>query len=141
MITGPASVSGPAVPLRRLLSRCTRNGVAVALVFPPRPLVPKVLAPPAGAESAPPQTELSAQETGKVLALARQEALSGLFSGWRIWSDEHGWHARRRQARYLQARASGAPAYCVHARTPRLAAQLCWQQAADDHASRGCHAG
>jgi hypothetical protein len=76
-----------------------------------------------------------------VLARARLEALSGLFPGWRIWLDQHGWHARRRQSPYLQVSNQGAPAYYVHGRTPTsLAAQLCWQQAADEHAPEGCSA-
>jgi hypothetical protein len=72
-----------------------------------------------------------------VLARARLEALSGLFPHWRIWLDQAGWHARRRQAAYLQACTGGTPVYSVHAATPAaLAAQLCWQQAADQHPPR-----
>jgi hypothetical protein len=67
--------------------------------------------------------------------------LSGLFPDWRIWMDNRGWHARRRQSPYLQISRSGAPAYCVRADSPAdLAAQLCWQQAADRHAPDGCPA-
>ncbi len=78
---------------------------------------------------------------GGLLARARLEALSGLFPGWRIWLDERGWHARRRHTPYMQVSSEGAPAYCVHADSPAdLAAQLCWQQAADRHAPDGCAA-
>jgi len=74
-----------------------------------------------------------------VLTRAGVEALSGLFADWRIWADEHGWHARRRGDGYLQAYRRGAPAFCVHAVSAgELAAQLRWQQAADIHAPAGC---
>ena len=37
--------------------------------------------------------------------------------------------------------APGAPAFCVHAGGPaELAAQIHWQQAADEHAPAGCSA-
>jgi hypothetical protein len=138
LITGPAAVTSPVARLRRLLTRCTRNGVVVALVFPARPPAYWPAASPASTETAPALIELSAQETREVLAKARQEALSGLFPGWRIWPDQRGWHARRRQPRYLQVRTSGAPAYCVHARTAAgLAVQLHWQQATDKDAFQG----
>jgi hypothetical protein len=76
-----------------------------------------------------------------VLARARVEALSGLFPDWRIWLDERGWHARRRGTPYMQFGRDGAPAYYLHADNPAdLAAQLCWQQAADRHAPGGCAA-
>jgi Resolvase, N terminal domain len=74
-----------------------------------------------------------------VLTRAGVEALSGLFADWRIWADQHGWHARRRSDGYLQAYRRGAPAFCVHAvSAEELAAQLRWQQAADIHAPAGC---
>jgi hypothetical protein len=80
-----------------------------------------------------------AREVWGVLARARIEALSALFPAWRIWLDRAGWHARRRDAMYLQIRQEGAPAFSVHADSPTdLAAQLCWQQAADRHAPDGC---
>lgn len=73
-----------------------------------------------------------------VLPRARLEALAAIYPDWRIWLDQHGWHARRRDG-YLQEYRPGAPAFCVHADTAtRLAAQLCWQQAADAHAPYGC---
>jgi hypothetical protein len=74
-----------------------------------------------------------------VLTRAGVEALSGLFAGWRIWADDHGWHARRRSDGYMQAYRRGAPAFCVHADSAgELAAQLHWQQAADIHTPAGC---
>jgi hypothetical protein len=73
-----------------------------------------------------------------VLEQAGCEALTGLFPRWRIWTDKHGWHARRKGG-YLQNFHQGSPAFCVHARGPvELAAQLHWQQAADEHAPHGC---
>jgi hypothetical protein len=75
-----------------------------------------------------------------VLEEAGREALADLFPLWRIWVDDHGWHARRRGG-YLQNFHYGAPAFCVHAPGPvELAAQLRWQQAADEHAPSGCSA-
>lgn len=75
-----------------------------------------------------------------LLADAGREALTGLFPNWRIWTDDHGWHARRRGG-YLQDFHYGAPAFCVHAPDAvSLAAQLHWQQAADRHAPFGCSA-
>jgi hypothetical protein len=51
------------------------------------------------------------------------------------------WHARRRGEGFVQGYRPGAPAFCVHAETAAgLAAQLRWQQAADDHAPDGCRA-
>jgi hypothetical protein len=49
-----------------------------------------------------------------VLARVRIEALTELFPGWRIWLDETGWHARRRDTTYLQLHLDGAPAFSVH---------------------------
>lgn len=71
---------------------------------------------------------------------ASREALADLFPQWRVWTDEHGWHARRRGG-FLQNFSYGAPAFCVLARDPvELAAQIRWQQAADEHAPAGCSA-
>jgi len=75
-----------------------------------------------------------------LLREAGLEALAGLFPGWRIWTDEHGWHARRKGG-YLQKFHVGAPAFSVHAPgAVDLAAQLRWQEAADEHAPSGCSA-
>jgi len=83
----------------------------------------------------------SSAEQWDVLPRARLEALAALYPAWRIWLDEHGWHARRRNG-YLQDYRPGAPAFYVRADTAtELAAQLCWQQAADTHAPYGCAAG
>ena len=74
----------------------------------------------------------------EALAEAAVEALSDEFPGWRIWADPSGWHAFRRGP-YLQHFYRGAPAFAVQAPGPvQLAAQLCWQQAGDRHAPRGC---
>jgi hypothetical protein len=73
-----------------------------------------------------------------ILADAGARALTDLYPCWWIWTDASGWHARRR-GRYIQDFRLGAPAFCVHADSPAvLAAQLRWQQAADDHAPFGC---
>jgi hypothetical protein len=73
-----------------------------------------------------------------LLAQAGREALAELFPRWRIWTDGHGWHARRRGG-FLQHYQSGAPTFAVHAATAvELAAQLRWQEAADEHAPVGC---
>jgi hypothetical protein len=140
LVTDPGAVTGTASYLMGLLFRCTRNGVIVGFLLPPAPAEPQpVPAPPAVPEEA--TAPLSPAQTWDVLARARLEALSGLFPDWRIWLDQHGWHARRRQSPYFQVSNQGAPAYCVHGRTPTsLAAQLCWQQAADEHAPEGCSA-
>jgi hypothetical protein len=74
----------------------------------------------------------------EILPRARLEALATLYPDWRIWLDQHGWHARRRNG-YLQNYREGAPAFSVHAETATaLAAQLCWQQAAETHSPYGC---
>jgi hypothetical protein len=139
LITEPGGVFGTAAHLMGLLARCTRNGVTVGFLLPPAPAGPPVLQPPVAADAPARPAVLDAREDWAVLARARLEALSGLFPDWRIWLDQRGWHARRRQANYLQVRRKGAPAYAVHADSPAaLAAQLCWQQAADEHAPNGC---
>jgi hypothetical protein len=135
MLAGQGMVSdgGPAL-LTRLLLACTKNGVAVELV----PLAPAAagggaaLPANAGGGAAPP--EPAARPPGprrthhqrpEVLTRLRVNALSGLFPGWRIWLDDYGWHARRRVGIFLQEFRSGAPAFCVHARSEvDLAAQL-----------------
>jgi hypothetical protein len=74
----------------------------------------------------------------ETLTGAAVEALTDEFPGWRIWADGCGWHAFRRGP-YIQQFQRGAPAFAVHASGPvQLAAQLCWQQACDRHAPRGC---
>ena len=139
LITEPGAVFGTAGHLMDLLARCTRNGVTVGFLLPPAPAGPPVMQPAAAAEPPARPAVLDAREDWAVLARARAEALSGLFPAWRIWLDQAGWHARRRQASYLQLCRKGAPAYSVHADSPTaLAAQLCWQQAADEHAPNGC---
>ncbi len=103
----------------KLLFACTKNGVRVELLPP---------VPPPG---------LSPGERRSVLARARLDALSGLFPDWRIWADGHGWHARRRDGVYWQEYRHGAPAFSVHAACAvGLAAQLSWQEAAEDRSAR-----
>ncbi len=132
LMTAPAS---PA-PLMRLLSRCTKLGVMVSFL---PPAGPAAAARPAAAVARKPADRLG--ENWAILARARLEALAAMFPDWRIWLDSHGWHARRRAAGYLQGYRPGAPTFCVHAGTAtELAAQLCWQHAADTHAPEGCHA-
>ena len=138
LITEPGAVFGTAPHLVDLLQGCTRNGVTVGFLLPPALTGPPVMQMPAAA-SPPRPPVLLEREDWAVLARARAEALAGLFPDWRIWLDQAGWHARRRQDAYLQTHHNGAPAYSVHAATPTaLAAQLCWQQAADQHAPHGC---
>jgi hypothetical protein len=137
LITDPGAVTGTATHLTGLLSRCTRHGVVVGFLLPP------ALADTGVADPRLPTEDIApfpvASEAWGVLARARIEALSGLFPAWRIWLDQAGWHARRRDTMYLQIRQEGAPAFSVHADSPTdLAAQLCWQQAADRHAPDGC---
>ena len=142
--------SSPAL-MMAFLFRCSHHGVAVEFVSPPGShdfLMRRSAArdaqsflPPSAedAQSFPPPRE---SKTADVLTSAGVEALSELFTGWRIWTDEHGWHARRRSDGYMQAYQHGAPAFCVHADNPaELAAQLRWQQAADIHAPAGCSNG
>jgi hypothetical protein len=145
LITDPAAVTGTATHLIRLLFRCTRNGVVVGFLLPPA-LAGGGVVPPGPASHAGSRPSAwdavrfpMVRETWGVLARARVEALSQLFPGWRIWLDHAGWHARRRDVRYLQAHAEGAPTFSVHADSAAdLAAQLCWQQAADRPIPDGC---
>ena len=138
LITEPGAVFGTAPHLMDLLQGCTRNGVTVGFLLPPALTGPPVMQMPAAA-SPPRPPVLLEREDWAILARARAEALACLFPDWRIWLDQAGWHARRRQDAYLQTHCDGAPAYSVHAATPTaLAAQLCWQQAADQHAPDGC---
>lgn len=144
LITDPAAVTGTAAHLMRLLFRCTRHGVVVGFLLPPPSDAGEVMdLRPAAETDSSAGAELPfplRREAWGVLARARIEALSELFPGWRIWLDQAGWHARRRDVPYLQVRRRGAPAFSVHADNPTdLAAQLCWQQAADQHAPDGCH--
>jgi hypothetical protein len=73
-----------------------------------------------------------------ILTDAGLQALAELFPGWKIWTDAHGWHARRNGG-FIQDYHYGAPAFSVHANGPaELAAQLRWQQAAETHTPFGC---
>jgi hypothetical protein len=127
-----------------LLSQCTRHGVAVSFLPGPAASAEGAAAAPA-ASAAGPEPGRAADpmtaETWDVLAQARLEALANLFPDWRIWLDRYGWHARRR-GDWMQGFRPGAPAFHVSARNATdLAAQLCWQQAADSYAPDGCQAG
>jgi hypothetical protein len=155
-------VAADPVPLMWLLLQCTRNGVTVSFEPPPPaaggglrsaggtagPGLDALLAAvtaalhdqpcrPAEVVAAPAARQ--AREPWDVLARARLEALAGLFPAWRIWLDNNGWHARRRSDGYVQGYRPGAPAFHVSADSAiDLAAQLCWQRAADEHVPDGC---
>jgi hypothetical protein len=132
----PGTLGDPA-PLMRLLSRCTQYGVIVSLV--PRPMAAGPDLAAALAASAAPAPH---PEPWSVLTRARLEALSEIYPEWRIWLDQHGWQARRRGEGFLQGYRPGAPVFYVQAETAvDLAAQLCWQQAAEIHAPEGCRVG
>ena len=162
---GPVRADGysPA-HLMAFLVRCTHHGVAVEFTSP-RAAPPVLMHPqasgwqsqsarqparPARLPAAQPQAPLAGRPLApvpprcaagntEILTRAGVEALTGAFPDWRIWADDHGWHARRRGDVYLQAYRRGAPAFCVHAISAvDLAAQLRWQQAADIHAPAGC---
>ncbi|MGH3272869.1 MAG: hypothetical protein ACRDNZ_00900 [Streptosporangiaceae bacterium] len=93
-------------------------------------------APDAGTEPA-----LVRLESWSILVRTHLAALEETCPDWRIWVDQQGWHARRRGEGFVQGYRAGAPVFCVHADTAvGLAAQLCWQQAADTHAPEGCNA-
>ena len=141
LVTGLGAISGgPAYRLSRLLLCCTNHGVAVEFLTSPDTASGPVIPAPGAAEQSPPCP--LPREAWSVLARARLEALAGLFPDWRIWMDHHGWHARRRSNAYKQGFLPGAPAFCVHADSSvDLAAQLCWQRAADQHAPSGCASG
>ncbi len=122
-------MAAPADPslLMRLLSHCTKHGAAVSFL-------------PGGQAVAAPLSITPSSESWDVLAQARLEALAALFPEWRIWLDRSGWHARRRDS-FVQVYRPGAPAFHVRAANALdLAAQLCWQQAAEAHTPDGCQA-
>lgn len=128
-------LSDPAV--LKLLRLCTKHGVSVSFV---PPATEQVVA----ADQARTMGQLTlepSREPWSTLTRARLEALTGLFPQWRIWLDHNGWHARRRDG-HLQVFRLGAPTFHVKAETAtELAAQLCWQQAADAHVPQGCASG
>jgi hypothetical protein len=133
----PGTLGNPA-PLMRLLSGCTKHGVTVSFVPHPVRRGQPVSPAPAAEEPSPALDH----EQWSVLSRARLEALAGLYPDWRIWLDQHGWHARRRRDGFVQGYRPGAPAFHVRAETATdLAAQLCWQQAVDTHAPDGCAGG
>jgi hypothetical protein len=128
--------------LMELLATCTSHGVTVSFLRPGQADEPAGLTPGAQPAGLTPGAQPAGpgQQWG-TLTRARLDALAGLFPGWRIWVDAHGWHARRRDG-HLQMFRPGAPAFHVQADTATdLAAQLCWQQAADTHVPQGCARG
>lgn len=153
IMSGPGVISRNQARLMAFLFRCTDNGVAVEFVGPstasdflmqppPAARLSAALPRPAAARYARLCSLPGAAPTADILTLAGVEALSGSFPDWRIWADDHGWHARRRGNVYVQAFQHGAPAFCVHGVSAvDLAAQLRWQQAADLHAPAGCSRG
>jgi Resolvase, N terminal domain len=164
IMPGPGVISRSPAHLMAFLFRCTHHGVAVEFLSPAtgadaflmrprpapsRPPLPSAAQLPAAApparSSAPagwpatPFPPRCAAGTDDVLTRAGVEALTRSFPDWRIWTDEHGWHGRRRGNVYVQAYQRGAPAFCVHGvSVVDLAAQLRWQQAVDVHAPAGC---
>jgi hypothetical protein len=160
-------MSAPGDPglLMRLLSHCTKHGVAVsflpggsaasvsgaarasasgavsAMVSAADPARVSATAPASAGERAHAAPSVNPpSESWDVLAQARLEALAGLFPDWRVWLDRCGWHARRRDS-FVQGYRLGAPAFHVTAASALdLAAQLCWQQAAETHTPEGCQA-
>jgi hypothetical protein len=129
-------------PLMRLLARCTSSGVRVTFLPSPVASASRPAAEPSPDNSGMPcPAAAAATENWNVLARAQLEAMTGLFPGWRIWLDARGWHARRRSDGFVEQFRPGAPAFYVQADSAvDLAAQLCWQRAADEHAPRGCEA-
>jgi hypothetical protein len=123
--------------IMRLLASCTKHGVRVGFIMPdPASGPPRAPVTDGAAVPATPSREPSA-----TLARAQVDALSALFPTWRIWLDSHGWHACRRGG-YVQLCGPGAPAFHVRGDDAmELAAQLCWQQAADTHFPQGCPRG
>ena len=137
-------IAAPGDPSRvmGLLSRCTRHGVAGSFLPAPAASAAGAAAAPAACAAGPaPAPAPAPSESWDVLAQARLEALANLFPGWRIWLDRHGWHARRR-GDWMQGFRPGTPAFHVSAGNALdLAAQICWQQAAENYAPDGCQAG
>jgi hypothetical protein len=116
MLAGQGAVSdgGPAL-LMGLLLACTKNGVIVELLPPPLAADGEAAVPEPTGLSRPAARPPEFRERPAVLTRARVSAMSQLFPGWRIWLDDHGWHARRRDGIFLQEFRRGAPSFCVHA--------------------------
>jgi len=144
LITDPGAAAGQATHLMGLLYRCTRNGVSVGFLLPAAPQSDVMSLRPAARPEVPSALPFPVRrrEAWGALTRARIGALTELFPDWRIWLDERGWHARRREAVYLQGLEPGVPAFSVHAETStELAKQLYGQQAADRNASERRSAG
>ena len=129
---GAVSDGGPAL-LMRLLLACTKNGVIVELLPPPLSAIGEPAIPqPRTGLSRPAARSPAYRERPAVLTRARLSALSQLFPGWRVWLDDHGWHARRRDGIFLQEFRRGAPVFCVHAESEEdLSRRLRDQETAD----------
>ena len=144
LITDPGAAAGQAPHLMELLYRCTRNGVSVGFLLPAAPQSDVMSLRPSAKPEVPSALPFPVRrhEAWGALTRARIGALSELFPDWRIWLDQRGWHARRREAVYLQGLEPGVPAFSVHAEnSTELAKQLCGQQAADRNASQRRSAG
>jgi hypothetical protein len=127
---GAVSDGGPAL-LMRLLLACTKNGVTVELLPLTAGSGAGIPEPPTGLSRPAPRSPAD-DERPAVLTRARVSAMSGQFPEWRIWLDDHGWHARRRVGVFLQEYRRGAPAFCVHAGSEAaLSQRLRDQEAAD----------
>jgi len=134
MLAGQGAVSdgGPAL-LMKLLLACTKNGVIVELLPPPLTAGGEAALPePRAGLSRPAARSPGYRERPAVLTRARVSAMSGLFPEWRIWLDDHGWHARRRVGVFLQEFRHGAPAFCVHADSEADLSQRLRDQEAGD---------
>ncbi len=118
-------VSRSPARLMAFLFRCSHHGVAVEFVSPAGTHAFAFRAASAAgktrsaARRSRPFPRRRASKTAEVLTQAGVEALSGLFTDWRIWTDEHGWHARRRDDGYLQAYRRGAPPSACTPSAPR----------------------
>jgi hypothetical protein len=130
----PTPRSGEAA-IWRLLASCARTGVAVSFILSADDSGRRQ-----GLASGRTARGKSGEPAGTLMS-ASLEALGQVFPTWRIWHDRHGWHARRREG-HIQLFRPGAPAFYVRAGdATSLAAQLCWQQAAETYTPDGCAQG
>jgi hypothetical protein len=138
MLAGQGAVSGggPAL-LMGLLLACTKNGVIVELLPPPLAAGGEAVIPEPPGLSRPAARSPEYPQRPAVLTRARVSAMSQLYPGWRIWLDDHGWHARRRDGIFLQEFRHGAPAFCVHAVSEEDLARRLRDQEATDAKSPG----
>ena len=139
LITDPGAVTGAATYLIGLLHRCARNGVVVGFLVPPAPgASPATATAPAGQVK--PRDRWPSATGGCSHTPASRRCPGCSRTGGSGSTSAAGTPAAG-QTPYMQVSSEGAPAYSVHAGSPTdLAAQLCWQQAADRHAPGGCAA-